>query len=661
MTRHGRRHTITAPGAGRVAGGARTAHRRHIAAVLCVVAGLTAACTPPDTAAPDGAVTVEMDGTFSSGFFSLPWPNDVRRTASGTLDLFGLPVHDSLLVAQLVQAASNELTDFGTNSAVYLRTTGAIDPSSLPSPAASTSADSPLQLVALDGSPQRVPVIARVEPADGFRPTNLISLLPYPGHALAPATRYGVIATTGLLDTDGEPLAPAPLIERLDEPFRAGLARSAQHWQALRAQRDELRRLLEDEGALAQDELVGFSVYRTADSTSTMRAVNATIDAFPVEVPELTPVGPCDPVTGRRHFVGRLTVPRFQLGDTTVTAAGGRIEVGADGRAVVQRVGTTGVGVNVPCGPPPERGWALQTYIDGTGAGVRATGGFGGGARSTIIGSIAPLYSPDENGEAFNDFLFYNFLNPAAAATNPIQQAADNRVLVRMLQRLELDGTLADSAVPVTTDDDTVVLSGHSQGAQTVAMVAFQLPEVRAIVTSASTSGRYNSVSYRSDVRGIVAQLLGTPVRLDVRNPFVQVIQTLFDATEPANFATSAHWLNFAGRDDGCLPLESSRHLAASQGLAIVDPQAPSLFGDTALDPVIAEGPVSGNGPGGTTRVSIEAAGRHRVAFANAALAATFIDQVVAGVTPVVGVGPYEGGATADGCSPRFGAIGNHE
>jgi hypothetical protein len=655
MAEHGRRHTITAPLR------ACAAARVRFAATLGVLAMLAAACVPPGTAAPDGAVTVEMDANYASGFFSLPWPNDVRRTPAGTLDLFGLPAQDSLLVAQLVQAASNELTAFGTNSAAYLRTTGTIDPSSLPTPAASTSPDSPLQLVALDGSGERVPVIARVEPADGFRPTNLISLLPYPGHALAPATRYGVIVTTGLRDADGESLAPAPLIERLDEPFRPGLARSAQHWQALRAQRDELRALLSGEGVVPADELVGFSVYQTAESTATMRAVNAAVDSFPIEVPELTPVGPCDPVTGRRHFAGRLTVPRFQAGDTTVTAAGGRIEIGADGRAVVQRVGTTGVGVNVPCGPPPERGWALQTYIDGTGAGVRAAGGFGAGARSTIIGSVAPLYSPDENGAAFNDFLFYNFLNPAAAATNPVQQAADNRVLVRMLQRLELDGALVDSPAPVTTDDDTVVLSGHSQGAQTVTLVAFQLPEVRAIVTSASTSGRYNSVSYRSDVRGIVAQLLGTPVRLDVRNPFVQVIQTLFDATEPANFPTSGHWLNFAGRDDGCLPLESSRHLAASQGLAVVDPQAPSLFGEPSLDPIVAGGPVAGNGPGGTTRVSIEAAGRHRVAFANATLAATFIDTVVAGATPVVDAGPYDGGATADGCSARFGVIGNHE
>lgn len=602
-----------------------------------------------------------MDGTWSTGFFSLPWPNDVRRTTSGTLDLFGLPVNDSLLLAGLVDAAGRELTDFGTNSAIYLRTTGAIDPTSLPGPVDSATPSSPLQVVALDGSGERVPVVARVEPADGFRPSHLVSLLPHPGHALRPATSYAVVATTGLRDAGGAPLSPAPLIERLDQAFRPGSARSAADWSALRTQRDQARAVLDGTGVWTAADLVGFTVFRTGDSTRLMRAVDAAVDAFDVQVPELTPTGACDPVTGRRLFTGRLAVPRFQVGDITVTAAGGQIRVGDDGVAVVQRVATTGVGVNVPCAPAPEGGWAIQTYIDGTGAGVRPAGGFGAAATSTVIGSVAPLYSPDENGDFFSDLLFYNFLNPAAAATNPVQQAADNRVLIRMLQQLELDGALVGSPTPVRTDDDTVVVTGHSQGAQTVAMVAFDLPEVRAIVTSAATAGRYNGVSYRTDVRDVVAQILGTRVRLDVRNPFVQVIQTLFDATEPANFPTAGHWLNFAGRDDGCLPLESARHLAASQGLTVVDPQAPSIFGATELDAPLAQGPVTGNGPGGTTRASVEADGRHRVAFANTGLVADFIDTVVAGGTPVVPDEPVPGGAIRDGCSDRYGAIGNQD
>lgn len=631
--------------------------RGALAALVAVVA---VACVPPPGSEGGGPTTVEMNAAWSNGFFSLPWPNAIRKQADGTLDLAGLPTKDNFLLSQLVQIAAKEVRDFGTNSAMYLRFTGPIDESSLPGPSRSASPDSPLQVVALDGSGHRVPVVARVEPADGYRARHLVSLLPYPGHALRTGTAYAVLVTSGIRTTDGEPVAPAPLIDALDGPFLPGAARSESHWLQLRSQRDAARAALDATTAWSADDLVGFTVFRTAESTSLMEAVAAAIDEFPVEVPELTPGGECDGTAPRRHFSGELAVPRFQLGNTPRTFEGGRITVGPDGRAVVRSVDRIQVRVSVPCGEAPEQGWAIQTFINGTNGNADGSGGFGREASRTVIGSIAPLYSPQENGDAFHELLFYNFLNPPAARTNPIQQAADNRVLVRMLQQLELDGSLVGSGRPVRTDDDTVIVTGHSQGAQTVALVAATTPEVKAIVTSAATSGQYNSISYRSDVREIVAAVVGDSRGIDVRSPVVQVIQTLMDVAEPANFPTSGHWLNFAGRDDGCLPLEASRHLAASQGLVVVDPQWGSIFGDAALDPEVATAPVAGNGPGGTTRASIEIAGGHRVAYANTALVGEFIDEVAVGGTPTTGPGPWSAAAT-DACAPRYGEIGNHD
>lgn len=643
---------------------ATTRHRtsRVVGAVaLGIVAAVLAACVPPPGSGPPPTGTrVQMDAGWTSGFFSLPWPNAIRTRADGTLDLTGLPTRGNVVLGQLAVAAGAEVDGAGTNAAVYLRFTGSIDPSTLPTPAGSTSPSSPVQLVALDGSAERVPVVARIEPSDGYRPSNLLSLLPYPGHGMRPATEYAVVLTNGLLDDAGEPVRPAGLISRLDRPFRPGDARSARHWSELRAQRDAARAVLAASGHWGEDDLVGFTVFGTQDSTALMDAVAAAVDRFDVEVPELTPVTGCDQPGGRRHFEGRLAVPRFQSGNTPATGGGGRITIGDDGAAVVRRVDHIGVGVNVPCGPTPEGGWAIQSYIDGTGAGVRTAGGFGRDASTTVIGSVAPLYSPDENGDFFNEILFYNFLNPPAARTNPIQQAADNLTLVRMLQRLELDGELVGSPSAVSTDGERVVVTGHSQGAQTVALVARVAPEVDGIVTSAATGGQYNSVSYRSDVRDIVAQVVGSRRGLDVRNPVVQVIQTLLDVDEPANHPTVGHWLNFAGRDDGCLTLEASRHLAGSQSLTVIDPQWPSLFGEPDLDPTTGTPPVSGNGPGGTTRASIEVAGGHRVAFGNTALIGGFIDAIARGETPVVPVGPYDRGP-ADSCAPREGEIGNHD
>jgi len=189
--------------------------------------------------------------------------------------------------------------------------------------------------------------------------------------------------------------------------------------------------------------------------------------------------------------------------------------------------------------------------------------------------------------------------------------------------------------------------------------VATSAPEVRAIVSSSAASGQYNSVSYRSDVRDGLGLLTGDAYGLDIRSPVIQIVQTLMDVDEPSNFPTSGDWLDFAGIHDGCLPFEASRNLAGAQHLAIVNPQWPSIFGDAALDPITLTSPVAANGPGGTTRVLIETAGAHRAAFGNPELAGAFIDQVMAGQTPVVPVGPYDDGP-ADSCAPRYGEVGNN-
>jgi hypothetical protein len=181
-------------------------------------------------------------------------------------------------------------------------------------------------------------------------------------------------------------------------------------------------------------------------------------------------------------------------------------------------------------------------------------------------------------------------------------------------------------------------------------------PSVDAVVTSAAFAGSYNSIAYRSDIRTQFGQTIGDPSGINIRNPLVQVIQTLMDAAEPANYPTTGHWLNFAGKRDGCVPLEASRHLAAAQRLTVTNPQWGSIFGDGALDPVVADRPISAN-LNGTTRVSVEADGVHQVAAGNLAMVGSFIDAVATGASPVV-QGPVSAGG-GDSCDPRYGEIGS--
>lgn len=604
-------------------------------AVVGVVVG-SVACVPP--APPDAApgVTVEMDATISPldpDFFSMPWPNEIRTDAQGHLDLFRFPGTDeSIELAYLAGQVAGAVSDFGTQTAVYLRLTGAIDPSTLPSPAESVHPDSPVQLVERDDPTTRVPVIARIEPDDGFRGSNLLSLLPYPGHTMRPGTEYLVVVTRGLADPGGTPLRAARLIGELDGDDWGFKARSAWDWLELRSQRDAARQALDAGGSWSGDDLVGFTGFRTQDATAEMAAVAAAVDGLDLPAPELE-VAACQPGEKTVALRGTAELPLFQGGDYPFRFFGGGI-VAADGVAVVQGWQEHEMALSVPCGEAPAGGWPIQTFIDGTGGGANVTGAHALSSRA-IMGSVPPLYGEGSPYVDETESTYYNVYNPVAARGNQIQQAAHNLSLIRVLQELVLEGAPFGSAGPVTTDDSKISVSGQSQGAQTLPLVAWAEPDIDAVVAGAGGAGYYNQVAYRRSSREQLARYAGGIEDYDIRNPIAQLVSVLVDNSEAANFPTEAHYLNITGEDDSCLVLESARHLAGAQHLALVGAGLPSVFGEDSLEPERLETPVSGNAAG-RTRVNLELPGGHYNAKANAELATRFAEDALDGSTPVV-------------------------
>jgi len=618
---------------------------------VLLVAVTVASCSPPTINSPHG-VTVWMDATYSGGFFSLPWPNDIRKTNAGTLDLTGFPGTDSSL--ELLVAASlmsNELRGFGTQTAVYLRLTGRIDPATLPTPERSTTSNSSVQLIDLDHPSTRIPVIVRVEPTDGGRPSNLLSLLPYPGHALAPDTRYAAVVTTGVHDTVGEPLAQAPLIAALDEAAWLGRARSERDWRALRSQRDEVRAAI---GTDSSNSLVAFTVFRTQDSTREMRGGAAPIDAAPAPAINLQ-WPPCTPTDTAVTAYGTIDLPDFQSGTYPFVSSGGAIPIGTDGVAIVHGQRSYPLIVRIPCAETPPGGWPIETFVDGTGASANLVNAIGF-VPDAIAASIPPLFGQGTGvSDPSSEANFYNSLNPQAARGNPIQQAANHLALIKALQHVNLPGASFGSVAAVTADTSRVMISGQSQGAQTLPLVAAMNPHVIAVVSGAGVAGFYNVISYRSSAREQLGHYAGID-DLDIRNPLVQLIDTLEDNAEPANYPNDAHQLNFAGKIDGCVPLEASRHLDAAMKLTVSDPQWGSILGSPTLDPPTTTGSVSAN-VNGRTKVSVEAPGGHFIAYSNLSLASDFTAAAFAGTAPTVAAGPF--GSNDGNCEPRWGTIGS--
>lgn len=629
----------------------RRGQRRVPLVLATAVLALVTSCVPPAVQSPNG-VTVSMDLVYSDGFFSLPWPNDLRKTTAGTLDLTGFPGTDSSVELFVVSSlASSELRGFGTQTAVYLRLTGAIDPSTLPSPEQSTTADSSVQLIDLDHPGTRVPVVARIEPADRHRPSNLLSLLPYPGHTLRPDTRYAALVTSGLHDAAGDPLAEAPIIANLDEDAWLGRARSEHDWQALRAQRNAVRAALATSGT--DDSLVGFTVFRTADSTREMRGVAAAVERLPAPTINWSSPLTCWPSATTVTVSGTVDLPDFQSGTFPFTYSGGGISIGPDGAAYLQGYRTYPILVRLPCAETPAEGWPIETFIDGTGGSANIWGAIGF-VDDAIAGSIPPLFGGGTGG-AGGESEFYNFLNPQAGRTNPIQQAANHLALIKALKHLVIEGEVVGRASAVRADPSRVMISGQSQGAQTLPLVAAMDDDVVAVVSGAGVAGFYNQVSYRRWAREQLGEYTGTDV-LDIRNPWAQLVGTVEDLAEAANYPNDANHLNFAGKADGCVPLEASRHLAGAMRLSIAGAQWGSILGSPSLDPPMVDGPVTAN-VGGRTKVSIEAPGGHGIAYANSTIASEFTAAAFAGDAPTVPAGPY--GTNDWNCEPRWGEIGD--
>ncbi len=646
---------------------------------------LAAACAPPPGQGPQPAPALLMDAARTAGFYSFPWPNEIRKTPSGTIDVSGMPgVRTDLLAGdplppipllpQAVASAASAVSDFGTNSAVYFQSTVALDPTTLPSASESLDPTSTVQLIDLDrGERAPVQVVPR-DTGDRFRPDHSLVILPYPGHPLRPATRYAAVVFDGVHARDGSPIPAAPLLTELDQPWSAATGVDARTWATLQRQRAEVRDATAAHTAWATDAILAFTVYTTQDVGREWRAVTGAVDR--VASPALNVTGQTECELDRNAgntptalVTATVSLPRFQHGTFPYLTRGGGVVVGSDGTAVVARSRSVPVTMKVPCGTPPPNGWPIAAYIDGTGADgdishhpppFNSAGWVVAEIAPGMAGVTDPLLTllgipPADQPE----ILFYNYLNVVAGRGNQLQQAADHLGLLRALATLDMAGEPLESSTPVTTDAAVSLISGHSQGAQTLALVANADSTIQGVVSSAGGAGLYHTVAHSKSNRDLFGMLTGDPGPIDELNPLVQMLQTSIEAVDGSNYASSMSFLNVTGVADSCVPVESSRHLAGSIGLAMASTQAPStIYGSPTLDPVPVRLPYRGDK--GVTRAQIETSGGHFSieGFGDEAVVTavdSFVTSVAVGATPIIPNAGYSASFPYNGaCGQRW-------
>jgi pimeloyl-ACP methyl ester carboxylesterase len=569
--------------------------------------------------------------------FALPFPNDLRLKADGTLDLRGFPPGLRPDVIRSYQEATERQTHgWATNPVVYFRFSAPIDPTGLPAnSAASTQGDASVFLVDIDpSSPRlgtRVPILTRYYPeATVFVPQRVLALTPLPGFSLRGATRYAAVVTHRLRDATGALLGSPGAFEAV----KASLPQSDPDLERARALYAPALATLEGLGVRRAD-LRGLAVFTTQDPTKEMDRVRAFLRA---SVPEPDARGvACAEEPLYLRCTGWYDTPNFQAGTIPYQTEGGNFVFTSSGDPVVQRTETIPFTLTLPKTSPPTAGFPVTLYAHGTGGsrnsflGANDVGDVLARQGIAVIGIDQPLhgardtYCPQDPAlrDQCESLWSFNPANIAAARDNFRQGAVDDLQLLRLVKRLTIARAVTGLDADVRFDPSNIFFFGHSHGGLTGPLFVGVEPEVRGAVLSGS--GGLLGLAFLlktkpTDIKGTVEWLLGIEGmnELDIFHPVITLVQTFAERADPLNYAArfvgdppGGAWpraiLLTEGLGDSYTPNANTEALAVAAGLSPVTPVLHEVEGLSYLGREALVPPVSNNltGPGGVAATGV--------------------------------------------------------
>jgi predicted esterase len=575
-------------------------------------------------------------------FFRLPWPNDIRRTADGHLDLSGFP-HPEMpgftvdVLDRFLRAAEEDLTGYGTNSAVFFRSNRAIDWSTLDGNGDAAT------IYFIDLTPPAEPTDPHGRLGFGWGAStgggpyicqHWLGVKPPRGGPLLPGRTYAVVLTAGVRDVDGNRMARDPDFEQLLNPSRPGDDALGSAWDAYAPFRAYLDRDGVDPGSI----LVA-AVFTTQDFPELLAGAKAVVAAAPAPVPtglircDAAAHSLCDDgLTGAEHvrgcfgedpafdeLQGAFPSPRLQQGAPPYweESQGGGFTLGSDG--LPETYGETDVcfALTVPKDVPmPAEGWPVVLMTHGTG------GDYRGFIRSGIAADLSAVALDDGSTVNFavlsfdepqhgrrrggstesSEVLFFNFMNPRAAYGNVLQGVVDGFQAARLLGALDLDAATSPTGAAVSFDPTRVFYYGHSQGAtHGVPTVAYD-PTFVAAVFSGNGGSLIDSLLTKTSpypIAGAVRMALADP-DIGGFHPALSVFQTYLEVADPVNYGryvisapfadpTGAPYLprsvlQLYGLGDTYTPKETQAAMGVALGLLVAEPVIEDLgFTPTTL------------------------------------------------------------------------------
>ena len=570
-------------------------------------------CAAPTTAFPPWpGATCTDDGDFRAyfeiprpgqpprDFFRLPFPNDLRVSAAGALDISDFPrPGPTPLGVDLVQLYVDQWTadfdGFGANGAITFRFSKDIE-------YGTTTGDN-VQLIDLTSgfglSRSWVTYNGRTK----YTCAHTVIVHSVTDEPLEPNHKYAAILTTGIKSEAGE----SPVV---DPDMIALLGATRPSDETLGLAWDEygpLRAWLTKQGAMAPT-VAAAAVFTVQNAPGHMQRLAANLAAQPAPVlKQLTlcsadAISPCadgtperacgtpDPTFDEIH--GKFTVPIYQTGTAPY-------ETPADGGHIVETAGVPAptrtedvcFALTVPKGAPPVGGWPLVVYHHGTGGSMRSFIGDGvakamaDGTGTAAVFGFDGIHHGARRGASSKkpDDLVFNPLNPRAARDNFLQGAVDILQALRLVS-VTVDAATSPTGSAIVFNPTRVAYYGHSQGSTSGELaVAFSATAGAAVFSGA---GAYLTRSLLDKSKPVnigagMAYLIGEP--LDAEHPVLTIFQSYFERSDPLNYnplivarppaaMPSKHVYMSWGKGDTYTPQKTLEANARSLGIPPVAP-----------------------------------------------------------------------------------------
>ena len=589
----------------------------HRLAAIAVAAALLSACptVEPDDERLVSAVRLSFDRDIGDGFWSFPFPSDLRlipaRRAGGLHpDLWDFPnPGDAHILRDYIVFGSTVTDGFGLNSPTWFRFDGTV---TLPewseeAARASMACEGPVRILDVDSTsphygtclPARWKVVED-SMGDPWLDDHLVMVAPYWGFPMRSATTYAVYLED-VTDPDGAFVRPPEALYEL----LSGDSSDAE----LQGIYQPLTGYLAD-NALADGWNPGWWV--AAATVFTTQNVLGEMDLLADRVLSDPDLPRWNDDEGLRllepedeHFNsefdlydGAYTAWNFQSGEVPYSSEGGGF-VWEDGLPVPQLAERVPFVVGMPRSifEQPEEGWPVVIHAHGTGGDRFSHFSQGGGSPATLaagrgfisIGIPQPFHGdrwPTGNDAAVSLYSF-NYFNPESGVSTFRQAAIDTVALVRFVQEaMAGGGDIAAEHPDLRIDPERIYYLGHSQGGITGALAVPFTEGIKGWVLSGAGAGLSMTIMQREDpfvIRDALVTALGAPegTQLFEMHPIVALVQMLAERTDPLNYAP--YWvaesrgepvsvLLTEGLFDAQTPADTSEALATAGRLPIVRP-----------------------------------------------------------------------------------------